>query len=164
LRPGGDVVSVLLNMKITEALGAEHTIFLRVFDQIERVLPSLTSSTEVQTVAGIIEGMLGTHADAEANLAYLALDHVLHEKGKLDRMHQDHHEIDNRLKQAKSARTCAEGRRLLQSALASSREHFRLEERILFPVLESALLSETLEKLGSAWAQRLALEVAAADR
>jgi hemerythrin-like domain-containing protein len=151
-------------MRITDALVTEHAVFLRVFDQIERVLPSLTTPTEVQTIAGIIEGMLSSHADAEANLAYLALDHVLHEKGHLDRMHQDHHEIDNRLRQAHSARTCAEGRRLLQSALASSREHFRLEEKILFPLLEGALQDDTLEKLGNAWALRLASELSVADR
>lgn len=141
-------------MKITEALVAEHTIFLGVFDQIERVLPSLTTPAEVRTMARIIMGMLENHADAEANLAYLALDHVLAQRGHLERMHQDHHEIDQRLRQVHSANTCAEGRRLLKAALESAREHFRLEERVLFPVLEKVLQRETLDELGNAWRQR----------
>lgn len=143
-------------MRITEALVAEHVIFRGVFDQIERVLPSLTTPGEVRTMASVVQGMLERHADAEANLAYLALDHVLEDKGHLDRMHEDHHEIDSRLKQAQSAKTCAEGRRLLKAALSSGREHFRLEERALFPLLDRVLQKETLDELGNAWLRRVA--------
>jgi hemerythrin-like domain-containing protein len=150
-------------MRITEALVAEHRIFRGVFDQIERVLPSLTTPAEVRTMASVIQGMLESHADAEANLAYLALDHILQEKGHLDRMHEDHHEIDSRLEQAHSAKTCAEGRRLLKAALHSGREHFRLEERVLFPLLERVLEKETLEELGSAWVLRVRAQEAVAE-
>ena len=45
-------------MKITEAMVAEHSIFLSVFDQIERVLPSLTTPAEVRMLANIVEGLL----------------------------------------------------------------------------------------------------------
>jgi hemerythrin-like domain-containing protein len=152
-------------MRITDALVAEHRIFRGVFDQIDRVLPSLTSPAEVRTMAGVVRGMLEAHADAEANLAYLALDHVLHQKGQLERMHQDHREIDSRLEQAHLAKTSIEGRRLLKAALNSAREHFRLEERVLFPLLEKVLQPDTLEALGGAWLQRLkAPELAAEER
>jgi hemerythrin-like domain-containing protein len=141
-------------MNITEALIAEHTIFLGVFDQIERVLPSLVTLAEVRTMANIVEGMLRGHAETEANLAYLALDHVLQDKGELQRMHQDHHEIDGRLKKVHTANTCAEARRLLKAALVSSREHFQGEERSVFPLLEKALHQDTLAELGRTWMQR----------
>jgi hemerythrin-like domain-containing protein len=144
------------NMKITEALVAEHTIFLSVFDQIERVLPSLTTHSEVRTMASIVEGLLEGHAKTETNLAYLALDHVLEENGGLSRMHQDHHEIDDRLRKVHTARTCAEARRLLKLALLSSREHFRAEERSVFPLLEKVLQKQTLTDLGKGWMQRQA--------
>jgi hypothetical protein len=68
-------------MTITEALIAEHNIFLSVFDQIERGLPSLTTPPEVRTMAKIVEGLLNGHAETETNLAYLALDHVLQDEG-----------------------------------------------------------------------------------
>jgi hemerythrin-like domain-containing protein len=142
------------SMKITEALIAEHTIFLSVFDQIERVLPSLTTSVEVRTMARIVEGMLEAHAKTETNLAYLALDHVLADNGELNRMHQDHHEIDDRLRMVHSAKTCAEARRLLKLAIVSTREHFRGEERSVFPLLEKVLQEETLSELGETWMQR----------
>ena len=142
------------NMRITEALVAEHTIFLKVFDQIERVLPSLATPAEVQTMASIVEGLLEGHAKTETNLAYLALDHVMEHKGELKRMHQDHDEIDDRLRKVHSASSCAQARRLLKSAIAASREHFRAEERSVFPLLERTLQEETLTELGRDWMQR----------
>ena len=144
------------NMKITEALVAEHTIFLSVFDQIERALPSLTTPAEVVTMARIVEGMLEGHAKSETNLAYLALDHVMEHNGELKRMHQDHHEIDDRLRKVHTANTCAEARRLLKTAITASREHFRGEERSVFPLLEQVLQEETLTELGQSWLERAA--------
>jgi hemerythrin-like domain-containing protein len=141
-------------MKITEALVAEHTIFLNVFDQIERVLPSLATPAEVQTMASIVEGLLEGHARTETDLAYLALDHVIEHNGELKRMHQDHAEIDDRLRKVHSASSCAQARRLLKSAIAASREHFRAEERSVFPLLERTLQEETLTELGRDWLQR----------
>ena len=142
------------NMKITEALVAEHTIFLNVFDQIERVLPSLTTPMEVVTMARIIEGLLENHAQTETHLAYSALDHVLEHNGELKRMHQDHHEIDARLREVHTAGTVAQARRLLKTAITASREHFHAEERSVFPLLEKMLQAETLTELGQNWLQR----------
>jgi len=143
-------------MTITEALVAEHTIFLSVFDQIERVLPSLATPAEVRTMATIVEGLLEGHAKTETDLAYLALDHVLEHNGELKRMHQDHHEIDDRLRKVHTANTCAEARRLLKAAILASREHFRGEERSVFPLLEQALRKDTLTDLGKNWMRRQA--------
>jgi len=147
---------MMASMKITEALAMEHTVFLRVFDQIERALPSLTTQAEVGTMARMVEGMLERHAKSETDLAYLALDHVLAQNGELKRMHQEHHEIDDRLRKVQAAKTCAEARRLLKAAIGSSREHFRCEEREVFPLLEKALREETLTELGRNWMQRQA--------
>lgn len=141
-------------MKITDALVAEHTIFLGVFDQIERVLPSLTTFQEIRTMARIAEGLLRGHACRETDLAYIALDHLLDHKGELDRMHHDHAELDARLKQVHATRTSAEAKRLLKASLAATREHFRLEEELLFPLLEQSLEPETLEELGRKWLER----------
>ncbi len=141
------------NMRITDTLRAEHAIFLRVFDQIERALPSLTTPAEVRTMADIVEGLLEGHARTETDVAYLALDHILEQNGELKRMHQEHHEIDERLRKVHKAGTCAEARRLLRTALATTREHFRGEERNVFPLLERSLQAETLRELGRDWAR-----------
>jgi hemerythrin-like domain-containing protein len=141
-------------MKITEALVAEHKTLLSVFDQIETVLPGLETVVEIRTLASIVEGLLKEHAEAEANLAYLALDHLLAEKGQLEHMHQDHQEIDACLKRVHTASTCAAAGRLIKSAIARSREHFRGEETSVFPMLERVLREETLVDLGTCWLER----------
>lgn len=148
-------------MTITEALIAEHTVFLSLFDHVERVLPDCTTAAQVQTLASLVEGVLKSHADAEANLAYLALDHVLADNGLLKNLHHDHHEIDARLEKTHSAKGCAQARRLLAEAIAASREHFRCEERSVFPFLDKLLKPETLNALGQSRVKReLELSVA----
>ena len=143
-------------MKITEALIAEHVIFLTVFDQIEKALPSLSTPAEIRTMAQVVEGLLEDHSKTETDLAYRALDHVLAHKGPLDRLYQDHHEIDGRLQKIYSSNTCSEGRRLLKTALGVAREHFRTEEKHVFPLMERTLEPETLMELGQIWLERSA--------
>ena len=118
-------------------------------------------------MARIVEGLLEGHARTETDLAYKALDHVQEHNGELKQMHQDHHEIDDRLRQVHTAKTCAEARHLLKAAIKASREHFRGEERSVFPLLEKALQPETLTALGEIWMQRQpapANRAASADR
>ena len=135
---------------ITSTLIMEHAVFCAVFDQIERVLPGLKSVPEVRVLSTVVEGLLAGHAETEADLAYAALDHVLAEKGELDRLHHDHKEIDNNFKLVHSASGLAEAQRLLKKALAASREHFRHEEEMIFPLLERVLPRDTLNDLGGA--------------
>lgn len=144
-------------MKITEALVVEHRIFLNVFDQIERVLPRMTTVAGVRALAGVIEGLLAEHAATETNLAFLALDHVMHDKGQLERLHEEHHEIDASLHHVQKACSCAEARRLLKAAIEASRQHFRFEEQSVFPLLENVLQGETLTELGATWSLRAAV-------
>ena len=141
-------------MKITEILVAEHRIFLSVFDQIERALPGVTTLTEARMLARLVEGMLESHARTETELAYLALDHVLQDKGQLDRLHEEHHEIDTSLHLVHLAGDVARARLMLQTALGASRRHFVFEEQSVFPLIESALQSETLAGLAATWMQR----------
>ena len=83
-----------------------------------------------------------------------SLSVVLEHNGELKRMHQDHHEIDDRLRKVHTANTCAEARRLLKMAITASREHFQGEERSVFPLLEKAMHEEALTTLGKTWMQR----------
>jgi hemerythrin-like domain-containing protein len=142
-------------MKITEILVAEHRIFLSVFDQIERALSGVTTLTEARKLARLVEGMLESHAGTETELAYLALDHVLQDKDQLDRLHEEHHEIDTSLHLVHLAGDVARARLMLQTALGASRRHFAFEEQSVFPLVESALQSETLAGLAATWMHRL---------
>ena len=138
---------------ITETLIAEHGVFTDLFTHIEGLLPDLKTLAEVRLLATLVERLLQSHAEAEGNLAYLALDHVLEDKGHIDRLHQDHQEIDASLARAQTSPSLEEARRLLRTAIAASREHFRREERSVFPLLEQALEAETLAALGAARVQ-----------
>jgi hypothetical protein len=142
-------------MKITEAIAVEHATLLRVFDQIERVLPGLRSAAEVGTLATILEGLLRTHAQLEVDLAFVALHHALHHKWRLATLHQDHREMDERLRRVHQAATCGGARRLLQAAMLTSREHFRHEERNLFPAVARVLGLGVLAALGEAFKEAL---------
>lgn len=129
-------------------------MFTTVFDQIEQTLPQLRTPGEAKMLAGLVEALLQDHGDAETNLAFVALDHALDNKNRLDRLHQDHDEIDDRLRQVRKATELADARRLLRAALLATRHHFRREERLIFPLIEKMLQKETLTKLGEVWMQR----------
>jgi hemerythrin-like domain-containing protein len=141
-------------MNITEILVTEHAVFLTVFDQIERALPKLKRVEEAKMLAGLVEALLEDHGDAETNLAFVALDHALDQKGQLDRLHHDHDEIDDRLKRVKTATKLSDAKKLLKAALLASRQHFRREERAVFPLIEKVLKKETLTELGKVRTQR----------
>ncbi len=129
----------------------EHAVFSVVFDQIERLFAKMTSAQEVKLMATVAEGLLSGHGEAEKHLAYAALDHVLEEKGELHRLHQDHQEIDSHFRRVQAATDLVEAQRLLKKALAASREHFRREEKHVFPLLDKTLRADTLGDLGQAW-------------
>jgi len=140
-------------MTLTEILVTEHRIFNRFFDQMGNALPRLSTPQEGRLLGQMMMSLLQDHAAAETDLAYIALDHVLQNEGALQRMHHDHRELDASLEQVQAAATCAEVRRLLKKAIAASREHFKAEERDVFPLLERKLQDETLARLGEAWTQ-----------
>ena len=138
-------------MGITEVIAMEHVTLLRVFDQVERILPGLRSAEEVGTMATLLEGMLGTNAQLEGDFAFAALDPAPHDKRGLAALHEEHREVDDRFRRVGQAATCEGARRLLRAAMCASREHFRHEERDLFPVVERALGLGVLTALGGAF-------------
>ncbi len=134
---------------------------MTVFEQMDQLLPRLGTVAEARLLAGLAEGLLRDHGDMEKNLAYAALDHALADRGRLDRLYEEHQEIDGRLERARSARNLADARRLLRAALQAAREHFKYEEEHVFPVIERSLRRDALDELGNAWLRQHA---AAADR
>ena len=146
---------------ITRALIMEHAVFSDVFDQIERVLTGSPSAPEVKVLASVVEGLLRGHGETETNLAYSALDHALADRQALDRLYEDHHEIDDHFKRIHRAEDAAEALRLLKKALAATREHFRREEKSVFPMLEQTLQPDTLLALGREWATERSIFAAA---
>jgi hemerythrin-like domain-containing protein len=138
-------------MTIIEALVAEHRVFLMLFEQIERALPRVKTVDEIALLCRILEVPLHNHGGAEADLAYIALDHILHQQNRLTRLHHDHQEIDGLLKEVEGIRDLQQARSRLKAALNACRAHFSEEERSVFPRIEKALQRETLLILGKVW-------------
>jgi hemerythrin-like domain-containing protein len=138
---------------ITQKLILEHAVFCDVFDQIERVLAGSGSIAEVKSLASVVEGLLRGHGETETNLAYAALDHALADRGTLTRLYQDHREIDDHFKRIHRTTEPAEAQLLLKKTLAATREHFRREEKHVFPLLEKTLQPDTLGMLSRKWTE-----------
>jgi len=146
---------------ITKTLIMEHAVFRKVFEQVERLLACTQSPLEVQLLASLVEGLLQGHGETETNLAYSALDHALADKGSLDRLYEDHHEIDDHFKRIHRATDVAEAQRLLEKALAATREHFRREEKSVFPMLDQTLQPHTLRTLAQKWTRAYSISASA---
>ncbi len=91
-----------------------------------------------------LEAPLHNHGGAETDLAYIALDHILHQKSRLKRLYHDHREVDVLLKQVEEIKDLPKARTQMKAVLDACRAHFRVEEQIVFPLIEKALQRETL--------------------
>jgi len=137
------------NNIITNFLATEHALFCELFDEIDHLLPDVQTVAEVRLIARLVEGVLARHADVEQNLAYVALDHVLAERGELNHLYQDHHEIDECLQHAALASEFTKAVQFLKSGIKASREHFRREEESVFPLFEKLFDPAALAALGA---------------
>jgi hypothetical protein len=138
-------------MQVTEAIALEHASLVRMFGQIERVLPRLKSVGEVRILARVVEGVLISHAELEINFAFVALDHSRHHRKRVTTLYQDHEELDDRIHKVHAATNYKQASGLLKAGLRAARAHFREEERNLFPLLQRTLGLEVLTALGEAY-------------
>ena len=147
-------------MKITEALLAEHVVFHNIFDYLERAMPSLKSLGEIRTLSSFLESMLGVHSLMEDELLIEPLEACLCQLAQHENFHEEHEAIEKNLEAIQTTRSVAEAKRLLLNAVTSSRRHFDKEERIIFPLAERLLSSNTLLLLGKRWEEERQLLVA----
>ena len=135
-------------MTIIDGLVAEHRVFLMLFDEMERALPGVKTVDEIALLCRVLEAPLHNHGGAETDLAYIALDHILHQKNHLTRLHHDHQEIDVLLKRVEGIKDLPKARTQMKAALEACRAHFSEEERTVFPLIEKTLQHETMLVLG----------------
>ena len=94
------------------------------------------------------------HSLTEDELLIEPLEHCFEQIGQRDTFHDEHEAIDETLLELLKARDLKTARRLLLTAVASSRKHFDKEERIVFPMAERVLNARTLSALGERWVLR----------
>ena len=143
-----------MEMKITDILRAEHSVFHNLFDHIEATAPRLKSLAEVKAVAVLIDKVMAPHSHTEDELFIEPLEHCFDQIGQRETFHHEHEEIEAQLLKVAGARTVKDAKRLLLSVIAASRKHFEKEERIVFPMAENILKTKTLTDLGSVWMKR----------
>jgi hypothetical protein len=139
---------------LTVVLIAEHKMFCDLFDHIQELLPRVENLAELKHLARLVEGLLRNHAKAEEDLFLQVHDGAAKGRHRNGRLHQEHHEIDARLKRVCGARDLAQARALFKVVLVAARKHFTREERVFFPRVEKSIEPQILEKLGTVWLLR----------
>jgi len=141
-------------MKITEILMAEHSVFHNLFDHIEAVVPEAKTLGEVKSLATLVDKLHAPHARTEDDLFMEPLEHCIDQIGQNQTFHEEHRRIEEMLARVQTARTLRAAKALLLGAVATSREHFDKEERIVFPLAEQVMNSNTLTRLGEEWMKK----------
>jgi hemerythrin-like domain-containing protein len=145
------------NMKITDILRAEHTVFHHLFDHIEMTAPRLRTLAEVKSIGLLVDKVMSPHSETEDELFIEPLEHCFDQIGHSETFHQEHELMEATLARVQKAKTVAEAKRLLIGAITACRKHFEKEERIVFPMAERVLKAKTLTDLGGQWVKRRAV-------
>lgn len=147
-------------MTIIEALLGEHGVLYALFDHIERSLPDMTLD-QLLAQGRLLEAALASHARLEDEVLFSALEPSLGvSAGPLAVMRLEHATIEDGLSRLLGTADAADARRQLRHVIATARDHFAKEERILFPMAVAALGTEALTTQGRTWAGRRGVAVA----
>jgi len=144
-------------MKITDAFIAEHGVLYAQLDHLEHAVPAARTSAEIKAMAALLEAALRSHADLEDELLFNGLEPGLDQIGKLEKVQHEHSAICKGLELVRQARSRQEAQRRLLNVVHLTRKEFDLEDRVIFRLAEEILRSDTLEKLGKAWARQRAV-------
>jgi len=85
-------------------------------------------------------------------------------KRRLATVQQERRELNERLREVQEAPTCDRASGRLRAAMGAAREHFRDEERNLFPAVERALGLGVLSALGEAFKKATKAKANVAER
>lgn len=147
-------------MNIIDALLGEHAALLTVFDHVQRFQSGWQLPQFGETCL-LLESLLATHAILEDELLF---DPITPDRGRfaetLRLMREEHDELRRLVGDLKHADTVPDSRRLLNRLIEVAREHFAVEERVLFSMAAEVIGAPRLQKLGEEWALRRHLSFA----
>lgn len=147
-------------MRVTDALLGEHAVFYALFDQVEAVASSAGAVTQVEAATAVLSVVVGSHAALEDELLFAALESRIGKEGPLLVMRAEHEEMERALEKIEDARDLEQAAGYIHEALRVARDHFRKEEKVLFPMAEQMLDEPTLVRLGEIWADARHVTVA----
>lgn len=145
------------NLDLIELLLGEHAAILALFRNLEQRLPSM-GLKEMQGAGYTVEALLMAHAIEEDALLF----HSLPEKRPsvretLDAMFGEHNEQRKLMEELRVAKTTLAVRKVLRQVMELTREHFAVEERVLFELARKLLGKRKLGELGGEFARRRGL-------
>jgi hemerythrin-like domain-containing protein len=116
---------------------------------------------QLQAAGALLERVLMTHAVTEDRYLFDALapgQSGFHEV--LDAMRDEHIQMAQELGKLRECENEAAARGCLARLIDVTREHFEIEERVLFSLAAKRLSGEQLEQLGAGWKRHRMKEAA----
>lgn len=127
---------------------------LTLFEHLEQGIAHMDLQ-RLHEAGAVAERIVMVHSSAEDKHLFDALPSAEGGlKESLSAMQSEHKQLAYEFDQLRATVKEAAARGCLQRILENVREHFGVEERVLFPVLARQIGREKLEELGSAWKRR----------
>jgi len=139
---------------VVTLLVGEHAAILALFRGLEQRLPSM-SLEETRNAAEWVECLMRNHAVEEDSLLFSALPQA--QRGvadTLEAMHIEHEEHRMLLEGMHDISDAALARSQIRRLMEMTREHFAVEERVLFGVARELLGAGRLSELGNEFCRR----------
>jgi hemerythrin-like domain-containing protein len=147
---GADLIDLLLG---------EHGCILALIRHQERRLPAMRLR-ELKECGAALEAVLQAHAVEEDQLLFGALGHVPDGvRGTLEAMYGEHQEMRALLGRLATQRQAVRARALLARLMELAREHFAVEERVLFGLVREWIGPDRLRQLGHEYAKRRGMQL-----
>ena len=147
-------------MNILDGLLGEHAAILTLFEHLERSVAHMDLA-QLQESGTMLERVLMAHSVNEDRYLFDALAPVqggLQET--LEAMRDEHVQMAQELGLLRDCESEAAARGCLSRLIDLTREHFEVEERVLFLLVARHLGSEQLEQLGEDWKRQRMKETA----
>jgi hemerythrin-like domain-containing protein len=138
-------------MNILDGLLGEHAALLTLFEHLEQNAAHMDLERLHETGA-LLERVVMVHSMAEDRFLFDAV--TTSEGGLRDAllaMRSEHKQLAQELDQFRGSVSEAAARGCLRRVLDGIREHFEVEERVLFPVAARQISPQKLEELGTGW-------------
>jgi len=138
-------------MNILDGLLGEHAAIMTLFEHLERSVAHM-SLPQLQESGAMLERVLMAHSVNEDRYLFDALTPVQGGfQETLDAMRDEHVQMAQELGRLRECENEAAARGCLARLIDLTREHFEVEERVLFPLVARHIGSEQLEQLGEGW-------------
>lgn len=142
-------------MNILDGLLGEHAAMLTLFEHLEQGATRMDLE-RLHEAGLLLERVVMAHSVAEDRFLFDAVPEAapdttagLHEA--LRAMHAEHMQLAHELDTLRATNNEAAARGCLQRVIEAAREHFEVEERVIFHAAGSQIGREKLEELGAAW-------------